>query len=205
VDAEVETEWWVKKEDLIQKSKSLVIHPHGSIYLYPVESDISKPDSTNMHWLTLKDEPIFIFDPDCNTSLFGHYYGRPVSMHGYQHPDERFIPPLNDKSGSLEDRYYKILMEKAITLVKRSDIIVSIGYSFADTDICSYEAFLSNLFRGGKSLTIISPGAEEITERLYKRYNHLSPDIVSIPLTFAQWAENGFELVAHAASRQPKR
>lgn len=195
VDAEVEKKSLLKPEDKTCKSNTIVVHPHGSLYLYPVESNISEPDSTNTQWLTMRDTPRFIFDPDCNQSLFKHYC-RPDDMHGYQHPYYRFIPPINDKSGSLEDHYYKIIMEKVLDLVVDSEILIAIGYSFAESDTCSYEDILRNLFRDGKRLVIISPEAEEITERLRIRYIRLSPDIVSIPLTFAQWAERGFPLGA---------
>jgi len=196
VVAEVETELWVKQDDLIQESQSLVIHPHGSIYLYPVESDQSKPDSSGMQWLTMRDMPLFIFDPDCNTSLFGHRYSCPVPQHGYQHPEERFIPPISNKSGSLEDRYYQILMERSIDLVNESDVLVSIGYSFADTDTCSYKDIFSHHFRDEKPLIVISPGSKDIKEMLNKKYRPMSPYIVSLPMTFAQWAERGFPLGA---------
>jgi hypothetical protein len=171
-------------------SMTTVLHLHGSLYLYPVESRVDRDPGQALALLRMLEEPRFLFDPDCNTQHFSPFCSSGAA-HGYELPQQRFVPPLSNKSGSLEERYYKILRGRAMDLVGASSSLLSIGYSFADSDRLSHDEILEKSFGAGKSLTIIDPQAETIAVRLRSDYGKYKPNIDSRNETFAEWVGQG--------------
>jgi len=170
---------------------SIVLHLHGSFYLYPIETDISPADINGTRWLTPRPSPRFIFDPDTLCDAFSGFT-RPELDHGYSPPVARLIPPIADKSSSLVAKYYNLLIERAVNLINEASCLISIGYSFAENDSESYDILLKRLFEKGKKLLIVNPSSDQIVYKIKSRYRSYSPSVYSLPLTFSQWAEKGF-------------
>lgn len=168
-----------------------VIHVHGSLYLYPVNSDLGPPDRDGTRWLSIRSQPRFIFDPDTLASSFPRY-SRPAPGHGYAIPEERFVPPIADKAESIEQDYYKILFGRAAEQAHKSSRLIAIGYSFAVSDRLSFDPFLRDLFSRSGSLLVVSPSAQDISMRLRHDYDTYSPRIESLPMTFSQWVNVGY-------------
>ncbi len=172
-------------------SSTEIFHVHGSLYLYPVLSDLSPPDRDGMQWLTMRSNPKFLFDPDSLGSSFPSYE-RPIPDHGYLLPEARFIPPIADKADSIEQDYYKILFDRAMKRVHDANRLVAIGYSFAASDRSSFDSFLRDLFSRSGTLLVVSPSAQEITNRLQRDYHRYKPNIDSLSMTFAQWVNKNY-------------
>jgi len=168
-----------------------VLHIHGSLYLYPIESDLSTPDQHGTQWLTMRSSPRFIFDPDSLGASFPGY-SRPLAVHGYSAPEQRFIPPIADKAESIEQAYYRIVTQNALERIHDSDRAIAIGYSFASSDKPSYDSFLRELFSRSGILIVIAPSSQLIAERLRLDYRSYSPTIEYLPMTFSQWDNAGF-------------
>ena len=168
-----------------------VIHVHGSMYLYPVISDLGAPDRDGTRWLSMRTRPRFLFDPYSLGSSFPHY-SHPAPVHGFATPEERFIPPIADKAESIEQDYYKILFGRATERVRESGRLIAIGYSFASSDRLSFDRFLRDLFSRSGSLLVVSPSAHNISMRLRREYDTYSPSIESLPMTFSQWVDAGY-------------
>lgn len=170
---------------------SIVLHLHGSLYLYPIESYLSTADATGTRWLTLRSHPRFIFDPDSLSDAYPKFV-RPVPGHDYVHPVARFIPPIFDKSMHLKETYYELLIKRAIQLLHKATTVISIGYSFAENDSQSYDTLLKKLFNEDKKLLVISPSADQIVHKIKAKYHSYSPSVISIPMTFSKWVAEGF-------------
>ncbi len=168
-----------------------VIHVHGSLYLYPVVSDLSGPDRDSTQWLTMRSSPRFVFAPESLASSFP-LYTRPPLGHGYTTPEARFVPPIADKEESVEQDYYRFLFDKALGRVRESNRLIAIGYSFAPSDASSYDRFLKDLFFRSGTLLVVAPPAQTIAERLKEEYKQYSPLIEHIPMTFSEWGHAGF-------------
>jgi hypothetical protein len=172
-------------------SSTEIFHVHGSLYLYPVLSDLNPPDRDGMQWLTMRPDPRFLFDPDSLGSSFPRY-GRPSPGHGYSVPEERFIPPIAEKAESIEQDYYAVLFGRAVERVRTSHRIIAIGYSFASSDRPSYDPFLRELFSHSGSLLVVSPWAQDLSMRIMRDYQSYSPIIEFLPMTFSQWVNAAY-------------
>lgn len=175
----------------LENESAIVLHLHGSLYLYPVETNISEADGSGTRWFTLRSRPRFLFDPDSLCRDFPAF-PRPELDPGYSPPASRFIPPISDKESSLEATYYRLIAARAAELLREASVVISIGYSFAECDGPSYDTLLKQLFTEGKSLLIVNPSADQVVPELVGRYSIYSPSIQSIPLTFAQWVAADF-------------
>jgi hypothetical protein len=170
----------------------IVVHLHGSLCLYPIESYIHADPSGSLPMLSLREYPRFVFDPESLASDFT-LYQIPELEHGYMQPVSRFIPPIPQKADSLEQSYYRILLHRSLELVDDAPGMTTIGYSFSPSDSDSYQDMLLWLFKGRKTLTIVGPDAEDISSRLCLEFKSYNPIVRSIPLTFSEWAANGFQ------------
>ena len=179
-----------ERDKVAGKSRTVVLHLHGSLYMYPVESRIDRNVGQPLALLHMLETPRFLFDPDCNIQHFAPFCGNGAT-HGYESPQQRFVPPLSNKSGSLEERYYTILRKRAMDFVGASSSLLSIGYSFADSDRMSYDEILERSFGAGKSLTIVNPQAEIIAVRMRSDYKKYKPDIDARTTTFMEWVGQG--------------
>ena len=179
-----------ERDKVADRSRTVVLHLHGSLYMYPVESRIERNLGQPLALLHMLETPRFLFDPDCNVQHFAPFCGNGAT-HGYELPQQRFVPPLLNKSGSLEEQYYKILRKRAMDFVGASSSLLSIGYSFADCDRISYDEILEKSFSAGKSLTIVDPQAEMIAVRLRSDYGKYKPNIDSRSATFVEWVGQG--------------
>jgi thiamine pyrophosphate-dependent acetolactate synthase large subunit-like protein len=78
--------------------------------------------------------------------------------------EDRIIAPVPDKSQGLKEAAFTYT--KADALVRDSDIVVVIGYSFNPHDRASYQPLLQALSASpGRRLLVVSPDAGSIAKR----------------------------------------
>lgn len=173
---------------LSERSSATVVHLHGSLYLYPREFDVSPPDGSGTEWLTPKDKPEFVFDPDANRDLFLPFAKGTQDLR-HSRPGERFIAPVPNKAKGLAEAYVTAAYDAALKRLRGVDHVVAIGYRFGKTDRQSYDPLLRVVASTGAKLTVIAPDAVAIA-------GHLSADykvgIGPIPQTFDQWVSAGY-------------
>jgi hypothetical protein len=176
---------------LKQKTKNLVIHLHGSFYIYSCEAYLSPTSTTNNvieSELKLM-EPEYYFDPDVVTMHF-YPYGRVRPNEGYELPEKRVIAPIPDKAAKLNQPFITEMYKKAKQLI--ADNIIAIGYDFNKNDEGSYKPLLERLTQNNGYLYIICPNANKVAKRLQQQFSKIT--ICAINSTFSEWGYNGFEL-----------
>ena len=170
-----------------KKSSTLVLHLHGTLCIRTVESQIRRNSANGVGWLTLLPQPKFKFDPGsitCNFAPFGRHVGADDVM-------DRIIAPIPNKAEGLKSAFICDTYRKAIELVRCSDHVVAIGYSFNPHDRTSYEPLLQVLSEPKtKNLLIIAPEANGIATSLQRSFPLLS--VNAIPATFKHWVDSSF-------------
>ncbi len=177
--------------DLLLRSQSLVLHLHGTLYVYPSEFTVSWTETHRSHTGLLKPRatPEFRFDPDATSLLFSPY--RRVSPdHSYRYPDQRIIAPVPDKAEGLRATFIRAVHLRAIELASRATRVVSIGYSFNPYDRASYDRFLQTLASRNARVVLVTPDANAIARRLEENYPLI--EWAAKPLTFREWVSRGF-------------
>lgn len=169
-------------------SDQLVVHLHGSLYVYPRESDLSAPDDAGVQWITMRKNAEFVFDPDSTVLRFVPF-GRPPMDHNYEGTHERIIAPIPKKTKDLAKEFITLSYQKAQSVVQRADRIVCIGYNFNSADRDSYAPILAGAKTRGLPITIVSPSARAITSQIE---GEIGLDIESYSGTFAEWVGDGY-------------
>jgi hypothetical protein len=137
----------------------------------------------------MAEEPRFLFDPDALGSHFSPYERVPPS-YGYQHPEFRVIAPVPDKAEGLRRAFIRKCYQTALSRVTHSRRLISIGYSFAESDKRSFAPILQRFIQTeGQLITVIDPNAKQIVEYLQTLFPALYRPI---PWRFRDWACGGF-------------
>ena len=172
---------------LPDRSDSLVLHLHGSLMVYPQELTIVKKPSRSFPMLERRAEPAFLFDSDVLDAAF-FPFERAFSSLSFMHTDERIVAPVLDKAPELRRVFVQNTYDRAAVALRESTHIVAIGYRFGSYDRASYEPLLRA--KRSSMLTIVSPDAVEIADRLGSEHRNLT--CTPVPATFADWARQGF-------------
>jgi hypothetical protein len=170
-----------------RKSSTLVLHLHGSLCIRTSEYEARRKPGEAIAWLTERDEPRYAFDPSSISANFTPF-DRDV---GADDVEDRIIAPVPDKSRGLREAFIKDTYTKAESLVRDSDILVSIGYSFNPHDRASYQRVLHALGESrGRRLLVVSPDAGTIARAIRPGFPNLS--IEPLDATFKQWVAASF-------------
>lgn len=172
-----------------RKSTSLVLHLHGSFCVYTIEHEITRGAPGEISWLRPLETPRYGFDPDSISHCFP-LYTRVMSITGYVHIEERVIAPVPDKAQQLQEPFVRSTYGTACSLIRESESLVAVGYSFNRHDSASYGSILQFLSDSSKELVIVSPQATIAAQALAPEYPalHVKP----IDKTFKQWARIHF-------------
>ena len=173
-------------------SATLVIHLHGSVLLYPVGFSWQRTHYKNTLLMTSRAEPKFVFDPNNLGYCFNPFTRVPPKL-GHRNPEERVIVPVPDKRKALRDNYTQPVFARARALLNTADLIIAIGYRFAECDYSSFEPLLRSISGEQVPLWVVAPDAAEVARRLRKLYPYLQ--VRPLPATFQGWAEADFALV----------
>ena len=169
-------------------SRQRVVHLHGSLYVYARESQLSAPDRAGTQWLSFLEESDFVFDPDMTAHRFVSFE-RPEMDHNYKQTHERIIAPIPNKARHLKQQFVEKSYEVAESIVSEADRLVCIGYSFNGADRQSYSPIVTLAERRGLPVTVVSPGAAQITHTLQGEFGI---DVQTYGGTFEAWAQAGF-------------
>lgn len=168
-------------------SSALVLHLHGSLCIRTSEYEARRKPGETIAWLTERDEPRYAFDPSSISANFTPF-DRDV---GADDVEDRIIAPVPDKSRGLQQAFIRTSYAKAVDVVRDSDIVVTIGYSFNAHDRGSYQVLLDAL-RASKArrLLVVSPDADIVVKAIRLGF----PDLAIQPLkaTFKQWVDASF-------------
>lgn len=173
-----------------RKSKSTILHLHGSLCLCFSEFETQRDPSDGVVWLDPSAPTRFMFDPDCLTNDFSPYARFRPGLQ-YLPTDSRVIGPVPNKGPLLIQGFTRAIYEAAHGLISQSKNLVSIGYSFNHHDKASYEPILKVLAesRNGR-LILVSPDATETAQRIVAEFPDLH--VVAISKTFKEWSTTCF-------------
>lgn len=175
------------EEFTTKASSTLVLHLHGSLCIRTSEYEVRRKPGETIGWLTERDEPRYAFDPSSISASFAPF-DRDV---GSDDVADRIIAPIPDKSHGLKEVFIRDTYTKAVAMVRDSDALVAIGYSFNDHDRASYQKLLDAL-RGSKArrLLLVSPDAGSVAKAIRRGF----PDLSIEPCTasFKQWVVASF-------------
>lgn len=183
--------WFSPKPPVPDRSLRLVLHLHGSLYLYS-EYPVVSEGQGRASYLKWTEPPLFFFDPDKTGPLFLPFE-RPKPGTCYSYPHERILAPVPNKitrrSTGLTHPFIHQTHERAAEILEAASVVVVIGYSFNPTDLDSYRDLLRRM--SGRTTILVLPEAVRLVERLANEY----PEIQWLPVasTFATWVENGYE------------
>lgn len=170
-----------------KKSSALVLHLHGSLCIRTSEYEARRKPGETTAWLTERDEPRYAFDPSSISATFTPFH-RDV---GADDVEDRIIAPVPDKSQGLKQAFIRAIYGKAVDVVRDSDTVVTIGYSFNAHDRRSYQELLAALRTSkGRKLLVVSPDANTVARAIRAGF----PDLAIEPLkaTFKQWVRASF-------------
>jgi hypothetical protein len=173
---------------LPRESIRKILHLHGSLYVYGVETAINPGGSGAVDVLQHLEVAQFVFDPYSVSHKFPSHR-RPAAGLIYQHPYERFIAPVPSKADGLKREFIHQVHDRARYLLsKGSDIVVAVGYSFNPNDSASYEPLLKAL--NASKVLVVVPEAVGLVRRLRSDYSSIN--WVPMACGFGKWAEAGF-------------
>ncbi len=173
-----------------RRSQSIVLHLHGSFCLRSSEFELHGNPRGGTGWVDLLPSPKFKFDPDSLSGVF-FPYRRVLPDEGYMTTDGRVIAPVPNKDPQLAQAFVQAIYQRACGVVRKSDVLISIGYSFNVHDCASYDPILLALEKSpSRRLVVVSPDAQGAASRLAVEYRHLS--ITAVNRTFRQWADGCF-------------
>lgn len=169
------------------KSSALVLHLHGSLCIRTSEYEPLREPGNAMPMLTERDEPLYAFDPSSISANFTPF----VREAGSDDVEDRIIAPIPDKSGGLRDAFIGGTYAKAVALVRGSDSVVAIGYSFSPHDRTSFQPLLHALGESrSRRLLVVAPDAGDIADAIRPAFPQL--DIKATEATFRQWVDASF-------------
>ena len=181
------------EESIQGRSGALVLHLHGSLSIRTDEYEIRRESADAMGMLTKRDAPRYTFAP---SSIGGNFPGLDGSA-GSDDVEDRVIAPIPNKARAMKEPFIRDTYTKAEALVRDSDIVVSIGYSFNQYDGASFQCLMYALGEStGRRLLVVSPNADTVVKAIRLGF----PDISIEPLeaTFKQWVAASFPgLPAH--------
>jgi hypothetical protein len=172
---------------LPEKSTSIVLHLHGSLCIYPSEYYIRQNPNSEINLIELRDNPIFIFDPDSITDRF-FPFSRIYPTTGFRFIRERVIAPIPDKVEGLKDVFIQHVYNHAIRILADAEVVVVIGYRFNLYDRDSYHRLL-DATRASR-IVLVVPEADVLKEKLQNEYPNIN--WYSVPLTFREWVKKGY-------------
>lgn len=168
-------------------SSTLVLHLHGSLCIRTSEYEARRKPGQDIAWLTERSEPRYSFDPSCISGNFAPF-DRDV---GSDDAADRIIAPVPDKSYDLEEPFIRDTYTKAVAMVRDSDAVVAIGYSFNAHDRASYQKLLDALCESkARRLLLVSPDAGTVARVIRLGFPDLS--IEPCEATFKQWVAASF-------------
>lgn len=170
------------------RSRRLVVHLHGSLYVYTQEYQFSPPDQAGTRWMNSLQEPVFLFDPDSAAHRFYPFQRVQPELH-YEFVYDRIIAPVPNKASALKNAFVRKSFENAIGFLSSADLVIAIGYRFNPADEASYVQLLSTLREQRKTLRVVTPDAREITTRLTTQFQI---ECEPIQCRFTDWARTGF-------------
>jgi len=174
------------------RSASLVLHLHGSLCVYAAEDEIRGTPFERVAELIHRGRPLYTFDADSITPCFPGYR-RKMSNTGRVGIEERVIAPVPDKNEDLKQAFIRETYAKALSLLRETGTLVAIGYSFNVHDRVSYAPLLEALARSSeRTLTIVSPQANEVRDRIAEEYPRLRVEVVQ--KTVREWAGDSFQV-----------
>lgn len=175
-----------------KKSRNLVLHLHGSFCINTAELDHKKNNVIeNFQWIKHKKEPEYMFDPESITNLFIPYDSCYPSAGNSERIERRIIAPVPDKAKGLKKKFINQVYKRALKLMEKSKILISIGYSFNLYDRISFEILLRKFIDiGGNSFIIVDPCAISIYEKIKCEF----PNIKFIPIvsSFKSWVNSNY-------------
>ena len=172
-------------------SRSVVLHPHGSLLVYTRNFSFGPADAEGIRWMHRHDPADFLFDPHALGNLF-HPITRVIGGLSYD-PDisNRVIAPVPDKAEGLRGAFVAAVMDRARHLLREEGSAVSIGYAFSGVDEESYRSLLEALSEHERPrLVLVSPEAEETVERLRPSFSRIT--FVPQPMGFTEWVGGGY-------------
>jgi hypothetical protein len=174
------------KEHLAKKSRSLVLHLHGSLCIYIKDFKIEN------NLIKIKDKPVFKFDPSSISNNFHPYEKAKLDPSYSPNIEERVIAPIPDKSEGLKNKFIKQMYAIATKLLTHTNKIIVIGYNFSTHDKSSYHTLLEHLSnQKSGTLLIVSPSALDITNRMKKEYPSI--EWLRIDATFKEWVDSDYD------------
>src|ERR1039458_4488091 len=178
-------------------SSTLVLHLHGSLCIRTDDTRIDRTPGHAMAMLSLRDEPLYIFDPHSISGNFAPWGRYPGSVD----LKDRIIAPILDKSQGLKQKFICDTYSRAEAMVRDSDIVVAVGYSFNLHDRASYQRLLHAQGEStGRRLLVVSPDAAIVANAIRPDFPNLS--IQAQVATFKQWVDASFPgLGNHAETR----
>jgi hypothetical protein len=170
-------------EALVTKnSRALVLHLHGSLCIRTSECEIRRETGQAMAMLTQRDEPLYAFDPSSISANFAPF----VRDVGADDVQDRIIAPIPDKSRGLKEAFIRDTYRHAEAVLRNSDTVVTIGYSFNQHDRASYQRLLRAFAESpGRKVLLVSPDAGKIADAISPAFPTLQ--IKGIEGTFQQW------------------
>jgi hypothetical protein len=169
-----------------KKSSALVLHLHGSLCVRTSEYETRRKPGETMAWLAERDEPLYAFDPSSISANFAPF----VRAVGADDVEDRIIAPVPDKSVGLKEAFIRDTYSKAEAVLRNSDTVVTIGYSFNQHDRASYQRLLSVYGESpGRKLVLVSPDAGIVAAAIQPTFPTLT--IVPLDRTYAV-DESGF-------------
>jgi hypothetical protein len=168
-------------------SDALVLHLHGSLCIRTSEYEARRKPGGTMAWLTEREPPLYAFDPSSISGNFAPFH-RDV---GFDDVEERIIAPVPDKSQGLTEAFIRATYTKAEEVVRNSDTVVTIGYSFNPHDRVSYQPLLRAFGQSpGRRLLVVSPDAAKTADKIRAGFPGLS--IEPAEATLRQWVAASF-------------
>jgi hypothetical protein len=171
-----------------RRSSAQVLHLHGSLCIRTSECEARREPGQAMAMVMERDKPLYAFAPASISDNFAPF------LHDAREDDveDRIIAPVPDKSTGLRQPFVRDTYTKAKAMVRASDTIVTIGYSFNPHDRASYEPLLRALSEStGRKLLVVSPDAAIIADALRAAFPNAF-SIEPLKVTFKKWVADQF-------------
>lgn len=173
------------------RSDRLVLHLHGSLCVHAREFSFGAPNEAGLRLLEVKDEPDFLFDPDSIADHFFPFTRVFPGLSGFAPMGQRIIAPVPEKAEGLRRAFHRRVREKATEVLRSSEFLIAVGYSFSEHDRPTYARLLDAYAeRQGRTVLVVTPTADEVTSRLRASFPTL--EWRPVPETFAAWVDGGF-------------
>ena len=126
---------------------------------------------------------------------------RPPTRLDHEPIERRVVAPVPDKAAGLQQSFIRQVYRRAVDLVRSTNELVAIGYSFNPHDQPSYDLLLRALAvdRSARVL-LVTQNAVELCRRLAKEYPKI--EWWPAPLTFRSWVTQGFPGLANTPLRR---